>query len=85
VLIDFAKLGKTRGTLMRELHARGIGSQVHYTPVHLQPYYARRYGAADLPGANAYYARCMSLPFYPTLTDEDAARVARTVADLVDA
>jgi UDP-4-amino-4,6-dideoxy-N-acetyl-beta-L-altrosamine transaminase len=85
VLIDFGKLGKTRGRLMRELHARGIGSQVHYTPVHLQPYYVRRYGALDLPGANAYYARCLSIPFYPTLTDADAARVAGVFAELLGA
>ncbi len=80
VLVDFAKLGKTRGALMRALHARGIGSQVHYTPVHLQPYYAARYGTLDLPGAAAYYAQCLSIPFYPTLTDADAARVAEAFA-----
>jgi len=83
VLIDFEKLGKTRGTLMRELQACGIGSQVHYTPVHLQPYYARRYGAVDLPGVNAYYTRCLSIPFYPTLTDNDAARVARVLRNVL--
>ncbi len=85
VLIDFAKLGKTRGMVMRELHARGIGSQVHYMPVHLQPYYAARYGTLDLPGADAYYARCLSLPFYPTLTDADVVRVADAFAALLGA
>lgn len=76
VLVDFAALGKSRASVMRGLAARGIGSQVHYMPVHLQPYYAARYGAIDLPGALDYYDRCLSIPFYPTLTDDDAARVA---------
>jgi UDP-4-amino-4,6-dideoxy-N-acetyl-beta-L-altrosamine transaminase len=76
VLVDFASVGKTRAGFMRGLAARGIGSQVHYMPVHLQPYYVARYGALDLPGAMAYYARCLSIPFYPSLTDDDVARVA---------
>jgi UDP-4-amino-4,6-dideoxy-N-acetyl-beta-L-altrosamine transaminase len=80
VLIDFAALGRSRGALMKALHGRGIGSQVHYMPVHLQPYYTKRYGALDLPGAAAYYARCLSIPFYPTLTDADVARVASAFA-----
>jgi UDP-4-amino-4,6-dideoxy-N-acetyl-beta-L-altrosamine transaminase len=80
VLIDFAALGRSRAALMKALQGRGIGSQLHYMPVHLQPYYTKRYGALDLPGAAAYYARCLSIPFYPTLTDADVARVASAFA-----
>jgi UDP-4-amino-4,6-dideoxy-N-acetyl-beta-L-altrosamine transaminase len=83
VLIDFAGLGTTRRRFMQALHAAGIGSQVHYACVHRQPYYKRRYGALDLPGADAYAARCLSIPFYPTLGDDDVRRVAQTLADLV--
>jgi UDP-4-amino-4,6-dideoxy-N-acetyl-beta-L-altrosamine transaminase len=85
VLIDFAGLGKSRASVMRGLAARGIGSQVHYMPVHLQPYYRARYGALDLPGALAYYARCLSIPLYPTMTDDDVARVAGAFAELLGA
>ncbi|MGG2362692.1 DegT/DnrJ/EryC1/StrS family aminotransferase, partial [Salmonella enterica] len=45
-LIDFAGLGRDRGTVMRALRARGIGTQVHYLPVSRQTYYRRRYGEA---------------------------------------
>ena len=52
---------------------QGIGSQVHYIPVYRQPYYVKRYGIdpAAFPQAERYYHDCLSLPFYPALTDED--------------
>jgi dTDP-4-amino-4,6-dideoxygalactose transaminase len=53
-------------------------------PVHRQPYYARRYGAPALPGADAYYARCLSIPFYPAMADGDVARVAAALARIVE-
>jgi len=83
VLVDYAGLGTTRRRFMEALRAQGIGSQVHYAPVHAQPYYARRYGALDLPGAAAYSGRCLSIPFYPALGDGDVRRVAQTLARLV--
>jgi len=61
--------------VMEALRARGIGSQVHYIPVHQQPYYEARYGRIDLPGADAYYERCLSLPLFPTMADTDPDRV----------
>jgi dTDP-4-amino-4,6-dideoxygalactose transaminase len=75
VLIDFEAAGRDRSTVVEALRARGVGSQVHYIPVHRQPYYADRYGALDLPGAEAWYARCLSLPLYPAMTDGDVGRV----------
>ena len=65
---------------MRALAAEGIGTQVHYIPVHRQPYFAARYGAQDLPGADAYYAATLSLPLFPSMRDEDAERVASALA-----
>ncbi len=76
VLVDFAALGLSRAQLMKRLHGQSIGTQVHYLPVHLQPYYQHRYGDLDLPGARSYYSRCLSLPIYPTMTDADVRRVA---------
>jgi dTDP-4-amino-4,6-dideoxygalactose transaminase len=46
VLIDFAAAGTTRQAVVEALKAKGVGSQVHYIPVHRQPYYLARYGAA---------------------------------------
>jgi UDP-4-amino-4,6-dideoxy-N-acetyl-beta-L-altrosamine transaminase len=83
VLIDFARLGMSRGRLMRALSERGIGSQVHYIPVHRQPYYRRRYGATTLPGADAYYRRTLSLPLFVGMTTDDVDQVVDTLAEVL--
>jgi len=80
VLIDFAAAGIDRAALMRGLADAGIGSQVHYIPVHRQPYYRERYGARDLPGAMRFYERALSLPLYPAMADSDVDRVVEALA-----
>jgi UDP-4-amino-4,6-dideoxy-N-acetyl-beta-L-altrosamine transaminase len=77
VLIDFSSL--SRGELMRDLADDGMGTQVHYIPVHRQPYFVQRYGALDLPGADRYYARALSLPLSAGMTVGDAEFVAATL------
>jgi UDP-4-amino-4,6-dideoxy-N-acetyl-beta-L-altrosamine transaminase len=79
VLIDFEAAGTTRRAVVEALKAQGVGSQVHYIPVHTQPYYQARYGALDLPGADAWYARCLTLPLYPTMADGDVDRVVEAL------
>jgi dTDP-4-amino-4,6-dideoxygalactose transaminase len=81
VLIDFPAAGTTRGSVMRALAGKGVGSQVHYLPVHRQPYYRRLYGEIALPGADAYYERTLSLPLFVGLTRADVARVVGLLAD----
>ena len=75
VLIDFAAAGITRRRVMEALSTEGIGSQVHYIPVHRQPYYRQRHGEQVLPGAMAYFERCLSLPLFPSMADGDVDRV----------
>jgi dTDP-4-amino-4,6-dideoxygalactose transaminase len=84
VEIDFERIGRTRTEVMQVLREQGVGSQVLYIPVHLQPWYRQTYGYAPgkCPVAEQFYARCLSLPLFPTLTDTDVARVARTVGAL---
>jgi dTDP-4-amino-4,6-dideoxygalactose transaminase len=79
VLINFDAIGVDRATVMRRLRERGIGTQVHYLPVHRQPYYRERYGSLSLPGADAYYARVLSLPLYPTMSEADVDRVVEAL------
>ena len=53
------------------LRTKEIFPQVHYIPAHLMPYYkAQGYSIGDFPNAEKYYSRCLSLPMYPTLTNE---------------
>jgi len=79
-LIDFAGLGRERAAVMHALRAEGIGTQVHYVPVHGQPYYRAAHPTPELPGAEAYYARCLSLPLFPAMTAEDVDRVVDALA-----
>jgi len=83
VLIDFDAAKLDRAALMNGLRARGVGTQVHYFPVHRQPYYAERYPGTLLPGANHYYARCLSLPMFPAMRDGDVARVVEALRALL--
>jgi dTDP-4-amino-4,6-dideoxygalactose transaminase len=80
VLIDFEAIGVTRSELMARLAKRGIGSQVHYIPVNLQPFY-RRKGASDLPGARAYYSRALSLPLSARMSTADVDRVVTALSE----
>jgi len=75
VKIEFAKVSRERGPLMRALTKDGIGTQVHYMPLYRHPYYAARYGAQVLPGAEAYYARTLSLPLHAGMSERDVKRV----------
>ena len=84
VLIDFDAAPIDRSALMRKLAERGIGTQVHYLPVHLQPYYRERYGALALPGAEAYYRSCLSLPLFPGMKDTDTAQVVEALAECLE-
>lgn len=58
------------------LREQGIGVNLHYIPVHTQPYYrGLGFGSGDFPIAEAYYAEAISLPLYPTLPESDQMRV----------
>jgi len=85
VLIDFEAAGRTRRQVVETLKAKGVGSQVHYIPVHRQPYYRERYGDLALSGAEAWYARCLSLPLYPGMADGDVAKVVEALKEAVGA
>jgi len=84
--IDFDKIGKTRKQVMEELRQKGIGTQVHYIPVNSQPYYVKKYGeykAKDYPAAESYYNKCLSIPLYPKMSDDDVEHVIQAVSSLV--
>lgn len=81
--IDFNALGIERHDFMAQLKDRGIGTQVHYIPVHSQPYYKNLYGAIDLSGAKKYYETTLSLPLYPLLEQDDIDRVLQSLSDVI--
>lgn len=84
VEIDFTALGRTRTEVMVQLRAAGVGTQVLYIPVYLQPWYRRTYGYAPgkCPHAEAFYTRALSLPLFSAMTDRDVANVIDAVRQL---
>ena len=84
-LIGFSEAGLERSELMNKLKAKGIGTQVHYIPIFLQPYYREQSLEAlrSCPNSLLYYEAALSLPMYPELTDDDCERVVRSMAKIL--
>jgi dTDP-4-amino-4,6-dideoxygalactose transaminase len=74
-----------RNELIQQLKQSGIGTSVHFIPLHLHPYYRDRFGyqPGDLPNSEDAFARCLSLPIYPDMSDSDVERVASAVESFV--
>ena len=70
-----------RATVFKALRENGIGANVHYIPLNLQPYYQNRFGAyrGQCPAAEAAYEQILSLPIYPSMTEQDVERVTATL------
>jgi UDP-4-amino-4,6-dideoxy-N-acetyl-beta-L-altrosamine transaminase len=82
-LFDFDALGISRAKTMKALADKGIGSQVHYIPLHLHKLYIDLYGEKSLPGAEGYYAKALSLPLYPAMELEDVTRVVDAIRSVI--
>jgi len=73
---------ENRNDLIMYLRNKNIFTQVHYIPTHLMPYY-RNFGwkDGDMPNAENYYKFCLSLPIYPTLTEEEQCYVIEKILE----
>lgn len=80
----FPALVERRREMFDHLVSLGIRPQVHYIPMHLLPYYVERYGTQQLPASEAWYARELSLPMYPGMSDQDVDRVCDALASFRD-
>jgi perosamine synthetase len=76
-----------RAQFITELQQRGIGTSVHWLPLHMHPYYCETYGykPEDLPTAAALYPEIVTLPIYPDMTGNEVNYVCRTIKDIVAA
>src|SRR5437667_416238 len=75
------RLATSRDEFIRTLAARGVGTSVHWRPLHMQPFYAERYGyrAEEFPVAFREWQRLVSLPIFPGLSDADVDHVVTAV------
>lgn len=81
VRVDFSRMKKTKEDVFAEMRARGIALNLHYIPVHTQPYYGRN--PEDFPKAMHYYEEAFTLPLYVNLTDEEQEKVVSDLREVL--
>jgi len=79
------RLTLTRAQFIVALRERQIGASVHFIPLHLHPYYRDTYDyhRGDFPHTEDTYDRCVSLPIYPKMTDQDQQDVIEAVREII--
>ncbi|TBR41254.1 UDP-4-amino-4,6-dideoxy-N-acetyl-beta-L-altrosamine transaminase [Marinomonas agarivorans] len=84
IRLNLGKISKTHKEVFDELRANGIGVNVHYIPVHLQPYYQRMgFKNGDFPNAESYYTNAISLPMFHAMTYEQQNEVIRVLTNVI--
>lgn len=82
IRLQLENINKTHRQIFEALREQGIGVNLHYIPVHLQPFYqAMGFCNGDFPQAECYYQQAISLPMYHTLTEEQQDSVVQAVTD----
>lgn len=86
IQLNLGKLKINRDQFIEKIKKRNIGVSVHFIPLHIHPYYRKKYGykAKDLPNAYAAYKRIISLPIYPKMTQKDIQDVIWTIKDIIN-
>ena len=81
IKLKLDKISISRNEFIPKLNEAGIGTSVHYTPLHLHPFYQREYGykPSDYPEATAVYDQIISLPLFAGITDAEVDYVVETV------
>ena len=87
IQLNLDRLKITRDEFIQGLKERGIGTSVHFIPLHLHPYYRDTFGyiPGDFPKATRAYERIISLPIYPGMTESDIGHVIEAVRDVAQA
>jgi len=83
ILVDFKAIRLSKGNFVEKLSRKKIYTQVHYIPVHTQPYYKKLYGKSFLPGSEQYYERTISLPLFTKMSEDDVDYVVRSISELI--
>ena len=83
--LNLEQLSIDRAAFVEALKKQGIGTSVHFIPLHLHPYYRETYGyrPEDFPVAYREYQRETSLPIYSKMSDEDVQQVITAVTNIV--
>jgi len=82
--LNLEYLSIDRNQFIEELRSRGVGTSVHFIPLHIHPYYRETYGykPEDFPVAYETFKKIITLPLYPKMTDGEVRRVIEAVSDV---
>ncbi len=85
VQFDLKKFKAGRKEIYDAYKQAGVGVQVHYIPVHLQPFYKKQFGykRGDFPVAESYYDSCLSLPMFPLMKEADVKKVVKATENII--
>ncbi|AEB57998.1 aminotransferase WbpE [Ectopseudomonas mendocina] len=84
IRLQLDKIGKSHRQVFELLREKGVGVNLHYIPVHTQPYYqAMGFKSGDFPEAERYYREAISLPMFQTLSDQDQDRVVAVLREVL--
>jgi len=80
------KLKVNRRKIFEKFQKESLGVQVHYIPLHFQPFYKKEFGykKGDFPVAEKYYERAITLPLFPKMTDKEVGRVIKIVKKIIN-
>jgi UDP-4-amino-4,6-dideoxy-N-acetyl-beta-L-altrosamine transaminase len=80
--VDETRTPRTRAQVFEYLRNSGIGVNVHYIPIHTQPFYSRLgFKRGDFPASERYYSRAISIPLFPALSEDQQNRIARVLGE----
>ena len=85
ILLNLERLKTGRREIFNKLRQNGIGVQIHYIPLHYQPYFKKILGVqkGSLPGAEKFYERILTLPLYPQMSDAEQEKVIKTLKKIL--
>lgn len=85
IQIETTALRGGRDRFVKELSKEGVGTSVHFIPIHLHPYYQKAFGfrIGDFPVSEHIFEREVSLPIYPRMTEDDVRRVIEAVVKII--
>ncbi len=85
IRLQLDKIAKTHREVFEALREQGIGVNLHYIPVHTQPYYQNMgFKTGDFPESELYYQEAISIPMFHTMTDKQQDTVVRVLSDVLE-
>ena len=85
IQLDLKKILKSHKQVFSELRLNGVGVNLHYIPVHLQPFYEKKgFRAGDFPNSEKYYNRAITLPMFFSLTEKQQKKIVKILKEIIN-